>query len=134
MALKVFGWLKIQPLCVFIWISFSVVSPHCFKKVRFPFSAVQMTAKPLWGHSYFEYDWLKLKYKNLHQTSKWGCVLLGFYIGVPSKRTYFSCYGRSCTSPTVKLIISKWIHKAGKLSWKGVYKEFFELSLNMSFL
>lgn len=48
---------------VVVSISFSVVSPDGFKQVNVWVLAEQMTAKTVWGHSYFAYNWLKSEKK-----------------------------------------------------------------------
>lgn len=60
---------------VVVSISFSVVSPDGFKQVNVWVLAEQMTAKTVWGHSYFAYKWLKSEKKKIFIRQE-GCVLL----------------------------------------------------------
>lgn len=70
---------------VVVSFSFSVVSPDGFKQVNFWVLAEQMTAKPVWGHYYFAYNWLKSeKKKNLHQARR----LCFTVLPIPRVRSY----------------------------------------------
>lgn len=55
---------------VVVSISFSVVSPDGFKQVNVWVLAEQMTAKTVWGHSYFAYNWLKSEKKKKSSSGK----------------------------------------------------------------